>query len=77
MNLVLQPGPSGSAAVSVLLDGKPISDARDADVGADGVARFDRSGMIRLVVGAARRRPVLTVVTSNPGVRAFAFTFGP
>jgi len=77
VNLVMQPGPSGSAAVTVLLDGKPIGDARGADVGADGVARFDRSGMIRLVVGAARRRHVLTLVTSDPGVRAYAFTFGP
>jgi len=77
VNLVVQPGSSGSAAVTVLLDGKPIGDARGADVGADGVARFDRSGMIRLVVGAARRRHVLTLVTSDPGVRAFAFTFGP
>ena len=77
VNLVMQPGPSGSAAVTVLLDGKPVGDARGADVGADGVARFDRSGMIRLVVGASRRRHVLTLVTSDPGVRAFAFTFGP
>ena len=77
VNLVMQPGPSGSAAVTVLLDGKPIGDARGADVGADGVARFDRSGMIRLVAGASRRRHVLTLVTSDPGVRAFAFTFGP
>jgi hypothetical protein len=77
VNLVIQPGPSGSAAVTVLLDGKPIGDARGADVGADGVARFDRSGMIRLVVGAARRGHVLTLVTSDPGVRAYAFTFGP
>ena len=77
VNLVMQPGPSGNATVTVLLDGKPIGDARGADVGADGVARFDRSGMIRLVVGAARRRHVLTLVTSDPGVRAFAFTFGP
>ena len=77
VNLVMQPGPSGSAAVTVLLDGKPVGDARGADVGADGVARFDRSGMIRLVAGASRRRHVLTLVTSDPGVRAFAFTFGP
>ena len=77
VNLVMQPGPSGSAAVTVLLDGKPIGDTRGADVGADGVARFDRSGMIRLVVGATRRQHVLTLVTSDPGVRAFAFTFGP
>jgi hypothetical protein len=32
--------------------------------------------MIRLVAGAARRRHVLTLVASDPGVRAFAFTFG-
>jgi thiol-disulfide isomerase/thioredoxin len=77
VNLVMQPGPSGSAAVTVLLDGKPVGDAHGADVGADGVARFDRSGMIRLVAGAARRRYVLTLETSDPGVRAFSFTFGP
>ena len=77
VNLVMQPGASGSAAVTVLLDGKPVGDARGADVGADGVARFDGSGMIRLVAGASRRRHVLTLVTSDPGVRAFAFTFGP
>jgi thiol-disulfide isomerase/thioredoxin len=77
VNLVMQPGASGSAAVTVLLDGKPVGDAHGADVGADGVARFDGPRMIRLVAGAARRRHVLTLVTSDPGVRAFAFTFGP
>ena len=77
VNLVMQPGSSGSAAVTVLLDGKPVGDAHGADVGADGVARFDRSGMLRLVAGASRRRHVLTLVTSDPGVRAYAFTFGP
>ena len=77
VNLVMQPGPSGSAAVTVLLDGKLIGDAHGADVGADGVARFDGSRMIRLVAGASQRQHVLTLVTSDPGVRAFAFTFGP
>jgi thiol-disulfide isomerase/thioredoxin len=77
VNLVMQPGPSGSAAVTVLLDGKPVGDVRGADVGADGIARFDAPRMIRLVSGAARRPHVLTLVTSDPGVRAFAFTFGP
>ena len=52
VNLVVQPGPSGTAAITVLLDGQPIGEARGADVGPDGVARFDRSGMIRLVAGA-------------------------
>src|SRR5215204_5949890 len=77
VNVVMQPRSSGSASLTVLVDGKPVGDARGADVGADGVARFDRSGMIRLVTGAARRRHVLTLVTSDPGLRAFAFTFGP
>ncbi len=76
-NLIMQPGPSGTAAVNVLLDGKPVGNTHGADVGSDGVARFDRSGMIRLVAGAARRRHVLTLVTNDRGVRAFAFTFGP
>jgi thiol-disulfide isomerase/thioredoxin len=77
VNVVMQPGPSGSASVTVLVDGKPVGDVRGADVGTDGVARFDRSGMIRLVAGASGRLHVLTLVTSDPGVRAFAFTFGP
>jgi hypothetical protein len=76
VNLVMQPGPSGSAAVAVLLDGKPIGDARGTDVGTDSVARFDRSGMIRLVYRAPMGRHVLTVVASDPGLRAFVFTFG-
>jgi len=41
------------------------------------VARFDRAGMLRLVAGASRRRHVLTLVATDPGVRAFVFTFGP
>jgi thiol-disulfide isomerase/thioredoxin len=77
VNLVMQPGASGNAAVTVLLDGKPVGDARGADVGTDGVARFDRSGMLRLVAGASRRRHVLTLVATDPGLRAFVFTFGP
>jgi len=77
VNLVMQPGPSGRASVSVLLDGKPIGDARGADVGADGIARFDRSRMIRLVAGARRRRHVLALSSSDSGLRAYVFTFGP
>ena len=67
----------GHAAVTVVLDGKPIGDARGMDVGTDGVARFDRSGMIRLVAGAAPRRHVLTLWSNEPGLRAYVFTFGP
>jgi thiol-disulfide isomerase/thioredoxin len=77
VNLVMQPGSSGTAAVTVLLDGKPIGEARGADVGEDGIARVDRSGMIRLVDGAPGGKHTLTLLTSDPGVRAYVFTFGP
>jgi len=77
VNLVMQPGPSGRASVSVLLDGAPIGDARGMDVGTDGIARVDRSGMIRLVAGALRRRHVLTLSSIDVGLRAYVFTFGP
>ena len=63
--------------MTVLLDGQPIGDARGPDVGPNGVARFDRSGMIRLVAGASKQEHVLTLIASDPGVRAYVFTFGP
>ena len=77
VNVVMEPAQSGKAAVTVLLEGKPVGDARGADVDRDGVARFDRSGMLRLVAGASRQQRILTLVTDDPGLRAFVFTFGP
>jgi hypothetical protein len=77
VNLVVQPGPSGAAAMMVLLDGQLIGDARGADVERDGVARFDRSGMIRLVAGAPMGKHILTLISSSPGVHAYVFTFDP
>ena len=77
VNLVVQPGPTGKAAIQILLDGKPVDKARGADVGSDGTARFDRSGMLRLVAGAPRERHVLALISSDPGLRAYVFTFGP
>ena len=77
VNVVMHPGAAGAAAVAVLLDGKPIGEARGADVGPDGVARVDRAGMVRLVARAPRGRHVLTLVASDPGLQVYVFTFGP
>jgi thiol-disulfide isomerase/thioredoxin len=77
VNLVMQPAPSGRAAVPVLLDGKPVGEARGVDVGADGVARFDRSGMIRLVAGAPRRQHVLTLSSSDAGLARMCLPSDP
>ncbi|MEO7272884.1 MAG: hypothetical protein ABIX28_03265 [Vicinamibacterales bacterium] len=77
VNLVMQPGPSGWTAVTVLVDGQPVGDARGADVGPDSVVQVDRSGMFRLVSHASRPRHTLTLSTTEPGLRAYVFTFGP
>jgi thiol-disulfide isomerase/thioredoxin len=77
VNLVAKPGPGGESVVTVLLDGRPIGDQRGADVSAGGLAHVDRPAMFRLVAGASRDDHQLTLVTSQPGLRAYAFTFGP
>ncbi|MFG2108894.1 redoxin family protein [Micromonospora chersina] len=77
VNLVVHPGPAGRAALRVLLDGEPIGAERGAAVGADSVAPVDRPAMIRLVAGASRDDHLLTLVTDQPGFRAYVFTFGP
>jgi Thioredoxin like C-terminal domain/AhpC/TSA family len=77
VNLVVRPGPAGKATLGVMLDGRPVGEARGADVGPDGVARFDRAGMIRLVARAPRGNHVLTLVANDRGLQAYVFTFGP
>ncbi|MEV1327945.1 redoxin [Micromonospora costi] len=77
VNLVAQPGPSGHAAVGVLLDGHPVRAERGADVDPEGVAHVDRAAMLRLVAGASRDDHLLTLVAGEPGFRAYVFTFGP
>ncbi|MEH0844487.1 redoxin family protein [Micromonospora sp. CPCC 205711] len=77
VNIVVDPGPAGEAAVRVLLDGGPIGDERGAGVDPDAIAQIDRAGMIRLVAGASRDDHLLTLVASQPGFRAYVFTFGP
>jgi len=77
VNLVVHPGPAGKAAIAVMLDGKPVGELRGADVDPDGVARFDRAGMIRLLGGVPRGKHVLTLVANDPGLQAYVFTFGP
>jgi hypothetical protein len=74
-NPVMEPGPSGKAAITVLLDGKPVGEARGADVGTDGAARVDPSGMLRLVAGAATPCADFSRDRSRPqGVRVYLRT---
>jgi thiol-disulfide isomerase/thioredoxin len=77
VNLVMQPGAAGRAAVKLTLDGKDVGARRGADVGADSTARFDRSGMMRLVRSAGPGTHRLELETRDAGLRAYSFTFGP
>jgi len=77
VNMVVQPGPSGKSEMMVMLDGKALGEARGADVDSNGVAHFDRPGMIRLVAHAPKQEHHLTLVSDDPGMRAYVFTFGP
>lgn len=77
VNLVAKAGPSGEGVVTVLLDGEPIGAERGADLTPGGLAHVDRPAMFRLVDGASRDDHELTLITSQPGFRAYAFTFGP
>jgi len=77
VNLVVQAPPSGKGSMAVLIDGKPVGAARGADVGEDGLAHFDRSGMLRLVAGGPPGNHVLTLEPREAGFRAYVFTFGP
>ena len=77
VNLVVEPGPSGSADIVVMLDDAPVDEAAGVDVDADGVARVDRAGMVRLVAGAPPGPHELTLTSADEGLRAYVFTFGP
>jgi thiol-disulfide isomerase/thioredoxin len=77
VNLVMQPGATGRAAVKVKLDGKDVGTRRGADVDEGSTARFDRSGMVRLVRGAGPGAHRLELETAERGLRAYSFTFGP
>jgi len=77
VNLIMQPGAAGKAEVKVKLDGKDVGARRGGDVGEGSTARFDRSGMIRLVRGAGPGAHRLELETKDDGLRAYAFTFGP
>jgi thiol-disulfide isomerase/thioredoxin len=65
VNLVLEVG-AKPAQLLVKLDGKDL-----------GPTTIDRSGMFRLVHDAGKGRHRLELETKDPGLRAYAFTFGP
>jgi cytochrome c biogenesis protein CcdA/thiol-disulfide isomerase/thioredoxin len=78
VHLVLGPAPDGRPVrFRVTIDGKPPGDDHGADVGADGSGVVTENRLYQLVrqKGAVTDR-VFSVRFLDPGVRAYAFTFG-
>jgi len=78
LNLVLAPPASGAAATfAVRLDGEPPGDDHGVDVDESGRGSVSEPRMYQLV---RRRGPVgahtFEITFSEPGVRAYVFTFG-
>jgi hypothetical protein len=75
---VLGPGADGKPVrFRVVLDGKPPGDDHGADVDATGAGVVDSHRLYQLVrqKGADRER-TFEIEFLDPGVQAFAFTFG-
>ena len=58
-------------------EGAEFTTGLDEAATVGGVARFDRSGMVRLIKGAGRGNHRLELETNVDGLRMYAFTFGP
>jgi thiol-disulfide isomerase/thioredoxin len=76
LNLVLAPPGSGAVRMSVRLDGGPPGDDHGLDVDASGEGTLDEPRMYQLVRQRAVRRRTFEITFAEPGVRAYAFTFG-
>ncbi len=66
--------------VEVLLDGKPLGTAAGADIvkTADGktVVKIKEARLYKIVQGKQSETHTLKFIIPNPGLKAFAFTFG-
>lgn len=81
VNLVMAPADGKPKVAIVTIDGAPVpANLRGADVHVDGTGRtvvtVSRSDMYRLVQGPGVEQHQLHVIAEQPGLEAYAFTFG-
>lgn len=75
--LVMGPDEAGQGVVEVFLNGVPVtSRAAGADVGADGAVHLKGEGLYELLHQPAFEPGVLELHFKQPGLSAYAFTFG-
>jgi hypothetical protein len=81
VNLVMAPADGHASDVIITVDGAPVPpDLRGADVHLDRAGRtvvtVSRSDMYRLIQGPGVQHHQLHVIAEQPGLEAYAFTFG-
>ena len=62
--------------ITIMLDGKPITTGRGADVAADGTVTIQENRLYKLVEGSDYGEHTLEIIVNNPGLQAYTFTFG-
>ena len=77
MHLVLAPGTGGKPVrFKVMLDGQPPRDGHGVDSAADGSGAVTQERLYQLIRLQAPGDHTFTIEFADPGVQAFAFTFG-
>ena len=62
--------------ITIMLDGKPITTGRGADVAADGTVTIQENRLYKLVEGSDYGEHALEIIVNNPGLQVYTFTFG-
>jgi cytochrome c biogenesis protein CcdA/thiol-disulfide isomerase/thioredoxin len=77
LHLVLAPGPDGKPVrFKVTLDGQPPGDGHGVDTAADGTGTVKEQRLYQLIRLKNPGEHSFTIEFADPGVQAFAFTFG-
>ena len=75
-NVYLVGTASKPVKITILLDGKPISAGRGADVAPDGTAIIQENRLYKLVEGSDYGDHTLEIQVDGSGLQAYTFTFG-
>jgi cytochrome c biogenesis protein CcdA/thiol-disulfide isomerase/thioredoxin len=77
LHLVLAPGPDGKPVrFNVTLDGQPPGDGHGVDTAVDGSGTVKEQRLYQLIRLKSPGEHTFTIEFADPGVQAFAFTFG-
>ena len=62
--------------VTIMEDGKVVGKDKGADVSADGTVLIKENRLYKLIQASDYGEHTIEIIIENPGLEAFAFTFG-